>query len=180
MYDACNLGYFDLETQVLEPLENPFGPKLTETKSYAAVESALDAWFHEAEAASWKPPAEVKAAYASASIVGDDRVVFRTVNSNSVTVVSHRSRRAEQLEGKVTLRYRTGHFSASILVFTGLLRCGAQDLGFPVTSKPQPRTAADGLRSLGITDLSSSSLVAALRPSFEPWSWQSVKQRETV
>jgi hypothetical protein len=22
------LGYFDLETRVLEPLENPFGPKL--------------------------------------------------------------------------------------------------------------------------------------------------------
>jgi putative transposase len=23
----CDLGYFDLETRVLEPLENPFGPK---------------------------------------------------------------------------------------------------------------------------------------------------------
>ena len=23
-----DLGYFDLETQVLEPLENPFGPKV--------------------------------------------------------------------------------------------------------------------------------------------------------
>jgi hypothetical protein len=24
----CDLGYFDLETRVLEPLENPFGPKV--------------------------------------------------------------------------------------------------------------------------------------------------------
>ncbi len=24
-----DLGYFDLETQVLEPLENPFGPKVS-------------------------------------------------------------------------------------------------------------------------------------------------------
>jgi hypothetical protein len=24
----CDLGYFDLDTRVLEPLENPFGPKL--------------------------------------------------------------------------------------------------------------------------------------------------------
>jgi len=24
-----DLGYFDLETRVLEPLENPFGPKVT-------------------------------------------------------------------------------------------------------------------------------------------------------
>jgi hypothetical protein len=25
---ACDLGHFDLETRVLEPLENPFGPKV--------------------------------------------------------------------------------------------------------------------------------------------------------
>jgi putative transposase len=25
---GCDLGYFDLETRVLEPLENPFGPKV--------------------------------------------------------------------------------------------------------------------------------------------------------
>jgi len=24
----CDLGYFDLDTRVLEPLENPFGPKV--------------------------------------------------------------------------------------------------------------------------------------------------------
>jgi putative transposase len=26
-----DLGYFDLETRVLEPLENPFGPKVLPT-----------------------------------------------------------------------------------------------------------------------------------------------------
>jgi hypothetical protein len=24
----CNLGYFDLDTRALEPLENPFGPQV--------------------------------------------------------------------------------------------------------------------------------------------------------
>ena len=56
------------------------------TKSYTAVKSALDAWFHEAAGASWKHPAEVKAAYASASIVGDDRLVFN-IKGNSFGLV---------------------------------------------------------------------------------------------
>lgn len=56
------------------------------TKNYGAVKSALDAWFHEADAASWKHPAEVKAAYANASIVGDDRVVFN-IKGNSFRLV---------------------------------------------------------------------------------------------
>lgn len=48
--------------------------------------TALDAWFHEVEAASWKNPAEVKAAYANASIVGNDRVVFN-IKGNSFRLV---------------------------------------------------------------------------------------------
>jgi len=28
LYDWYDLGYFDLETRVLEPLEKPFGPKV--------------------------------------------------------------------------------------------------------------------------------------------------------
>ena len=39
-------------------------------------EGALRAWFKEAEDADWGSPAEVKASYATASIIGDDRVVF--------------------------------------------------------------------------------------------------------
>ncbi len=56
------------------------------TKNYAPVRSALDAWFHEAETATWKNPAEVKAAYANASIVGNDRVVFN-IKGNSFRLV---------------------------------------------------------------------------------------------
>jgi mRNA interferase HigB len=50
------------------------------------VKSTLDAWFHEVEAASWKNPAEVKAAYANASIVGGNRVVFN-IKGNSFRLV---------------------------------------------------------------------------------------------
>ena len=63
-----------------------FVETLRGTKDYAPVRSALDAWFHEAEEANWKNPAEVKAAYASASIVGDDRVVFN-IKGNAYRLV---------------------------------------------------------------------------------------------
>jgi mRNA interferase HigB len=53
-----------------------FAESLKGTKAYAAVKSALGAWFHEAWNAAWKNPADVKAAYANASIVSADRVVF--------------------------------------------------------------------------------------------------------
>lgn len=39
-------------------------------------EAALQAWFHEAVAASWSSSAELKAKYGSASIVSAERVVF--------------------------------------------------------------------------------------------------------
>ena len=45
-------------------------------KDHRAVKAALDAWFHEAMRAQWKTPADVLKAYANASIVGSDRVVF--------------------------------------------------------------------------------------------------------
>ena len=63
-----------------------FVETLRGTKNHAPVKSALDAWFHEVEAAHWKNPAEVKAAYANASIVGDDRVVFN-ITGNSFRLV---------------------------------------------------------------------------------------------
>jgi mRNA interferase HigB len=46
----------------------------------------LDAWFHEAEKSSWKNPAQLKAAYANASIVGNDRVVFN-IKGNAFRLV---------------------------------------------------------------------------------------------
>jgi mRNA interferase HigB len=41
-----------------------------------AVKSALDAWFHEVDKATWASSADVKRSYTNASIVGSDRVVF--------------------------------------------------------------------------------------------------------
>lgn len=40
------------------------------------AKSGLDSWFHEAEAADWRTPAEVKQQYASASVLKHSRVVF--------------------------------------------------------------------------------------------------------
>src|SRR5580765_3209549 len=47
-----------------------------EKSQYADAEQALKAWFREASKADWATPAEVKAAFRTASIVGNNRVVF--------------------------------------------------------------------------------------------------------
>jgi mRNA interferase HigB len=47
-----------------------------EKQEYADSEQPLKAWFHEALKADWGSPSAVKAAYRSASIVGNSRVVF--------------------------------------------------------------------------------------------------------
>jgi mRNA interferase HigB len=44
-------------------------------KDHSAVKKAVEAWFAEAKAAAWKNMADVKALYASASVVTSDRVV---------------------------------------------------------------------------------------------------------
>ena len=64
-----------------------FADSLRGTKAHAPVKSALDAWFHEATKAEWKSPADVKASYASASIVGNDRVVFN-IKGNDFRMVT--------------------------------------------------------------------------------------------
>ena len=38
--------------------------------------SPLMAWYHEVEAATWLSPNDIKATYATASIIGNNRVVF--------------------------------------------------------------------------------------------------------
>ena len=45
-------------------------------KSQYAEEQALKAWFREASNADWANPAAIKSAFRTASIVGDNRVVF--------------------------------------------------------------------------------------------------------
>ena len=58
-----------------------------EQSDYADSEQPLRAWFREASKADWKNPAEVKAAYRSASIVGNDRVVFNIAGNKYRLVV---------------------------------------------------------------------------------------------
>jgi mRNA interferase HigB len=58
------------------------------SKHQKAVKSALDAWFHEALRARWKNPADVLKAYANASIVGPDRVVFNIKGNDYRLVVA--------------------------------------------------------------------------------------------
>ena len=47
-----------------------------EKPAYADAEQPLKAWFREASNADWARPAAIKAAFANASIVGNNRVVF--------------------------------------------------------------------------------------------------------
>jgi mRNA interferase HigB len=52
------------------------------------VKTALDAWFAEANRAHWVSSADVKRLYASASIVGSDRVVFNIKGNDYRLVVA--------------------------------------------------------------------------------------------
>lgn len=47
-----------------------------EKAQYADAEQPLKAWFREATKADWATPAAIKAAFRSASLIGDNRVVF--------------------------------------------------------------------------------------------------------
>jgi len=47
-----------------------------EKPEYADVEQSLKAWFREASHADWTSPAAIKAAFGTASIVANNRVVF--------------------------------------------------------------------------------------------------------
>lgn len=55
-------------------------------KDQGALRSALDAWFHEVQNATWRSSAEVKELYATASIVSAGRVVFN-IKGNSYRLV---------------------------------------------------------------------------------------------
>ena len=64
-----------------------FVEKLHGHQDQKAVKSALDALFHEAQQAKWKNPADVRKAYASASIVSAERVVFN-IKGNDYRLVA--------------------------------------------------------------------------------------------
>jgi mRNA interferase HigB len=57
---------------------------------HADAEEALRAWFADTRRAHWKTPAEVRATYANASIVGNNRVVFNIRGNNYRLVVAIR------------------------------------------------------------------------------------------
>jgi mRNA interferase HigB len=65
-----------------------FIESLKGSKGQKAVKAALDSWFHEAREAEWKTPADVVKAYANASIVGSDRVVFNIKGNDYRLVVA--------------------------------------------------------------------------------------------
>ena len=65
-----------------------FIDSLKGSKDQKAVKSAVDSWFHEARQANWKNPADVVKAYANASIVGSDRVVFNIKGNDYRLVVA--------------------------------------------------------------------------------------------
>ena len=65
-----------------------FLDSLQGSKDQKAVKSALDSWFHEARQADWHSPADVVRAYANASIVGSDRVVFNIKGNDYRLVVA--------------------------------------------------------------------------------------------
>ena len=56
-------------------------------KRHPEAKAELDAWFHEAEAAAWANPAQVKEQYGHASILKGGRVVFNVCGNNYRLVV---------------------------------------------------------------------------------------------
>ena len=64
-----------------------FVDSLAGTKERRAVGAALNAWFHEVKRACWRNPAEVRRLYATASVVGSERVVFN-VKGNAYRLVT--------------------------------------------------------------------------------------------
>ena len=56
-------------------------------KIHTDAEEALKSWFAEAEASSWSSPADIKDRYRSASILGDQRVVFNICGNKYRLVV---------------------------------------------------------------------------------------------
>jgi mRNA interferase HigB len=56
-------------------------------RDQAAVKAALDAWFNEVKQAQWSSTADVKRAYAHASVINAGRVVFN-IKGNSYRLVT--------------------------------------------------------------------------------------------
>ena len=57
-----------------------------ELPGYRNAEQPLKSWYDEAKKATWKTPSEIKAQYASASILKDNRVVFN-IHGNTYRLI---------------------------------------------------------------------------------------------
>ena len=55
-------------------------------QQHADAEQSLRVWYKEAEKANWKSPHDIKKEYPSASILGDNRVVFN-LKGNSYRLI---------------------------------------------------------------------------------------------
>jgi mRNA interferase HigB len=58
-----------------------------ENPTHQDAEQPLKAWYAEARNATWRTPAEVKAQYGSASVIGGNRVVFNIAGNKYRLVV---------------------------------------------------------------------------------------------
>jgi mRNA interferase HigB len=58
------------------------------SKDHRALKAALDSWFAEVSKAQWASAADVKRLYATASIVGADRIVFNIKGNDYRLVVA--------------------------------------------------------------------------------------------
>jgi mRNA interferase HigB len=67
---------------------NLFVENRVDQKFRKIVKAQLDAWYAEAEKATWKNPAEIKQQYRSASIVSPERVVFNIKGNDYRLVVA--------------------------------------------------------------------------------------------
>jgi mRNA interferase HigB len=54
------------------------------------VRESLQAWYHDAKAATWSTPADIKSVYQNASILGNNRVVFNIKGNHYRLVVAIR------------------------------------------------------------------------------------------
>jgi mRNA interferase HigB len=64
-----------------------FADTLAGHRTQSAVRAALQAWFQEAERASWRKATDVKKSYATASIMSAERVVFN-IKGNDYRLVA--------------------------------------------------------------------------------------------
>jgi mRNA interferase HigB len=71
---------------------------------YPDCEQQLKAWYQEAEDANWKGPTDIKRDYPSASIIGDNRIIFNIKGNHYRLIV-----RSNYNYGMVWIRFIGTH-----------------------------------------------------------------------